>query len=127
MPKILAYDPDPNANWQALTDSGHEVFSFHDQGEALDFAQEKKLDIAVLSTPEGIDLIKHLREISPNYKVILLSGSPSVEEVRHSLSWAPCSYLFKPVVPEEMEACLKRALLKGKATIKTSVNLNPDK
>jgi two-component SAPR family response regulator len=126
MPKILAYDPDPEAEWHALTESGHEVFPFHDQGEALDFAQEKKIDIAILSAPEGIDLIKHLREISPNYKVILISGSPSVTEVRRSLAWAPCSYLFKPVVREEMEACLKRALLKGKATIKTALNLNPD-
>ena len=96
---------------------------FSDSGEMLDFAQENRVDISILSTPEGIDLIKHLREISPNFKVVLLAASPTVQEVRNALRWAPCSYLFKPIVPEEIDHCLKRALLKGKTTIKNAVNL----
>lgn len=123
MPKILAYDPNPETSWRILTDLGHEVHAFSDSGEMLDFAQENRVDISILSTPEGIDLIKHLREISPNFKVVLLAASPTVQEVRNALRWAPCSYLFKPIVPEEIDHCLKRALLKGKTTIKNAVNL----
>ncbi len=123
MPRILTYDPEPDISWQVLTELGHEVNAFNDSGEALDFARENKVDIAILSAPEGIDMIKHLREISPNFKVVLLSDSPSVQEVRTALRWAPCSYLFKPIVAEEVEHCLKRALLKGKSTIKNAVNL----
>jgi len=123
VPKILAYDSDPAADWRVLTDLGHEVSAFSDQGEALDFARENKVDIALLSAPEGIEMIKHLREISSNFKVILLTTSPNVEEVRRALRWAPCSYLFKPIIAAEMDSCLKRALLKGKATIKTAINI----
>ncbi len=123
MPKVLAYDPQPETSWQVLTDQGHEVHAFSDSGELLDFARENKVDIAILSTPEGIDLIKHLRELSPNFKVVLLAKSPTVQEVRAALKWAPCSYLFKPIVAEEIDHCLKRALLKGKTTIKNAVNL----
>lgn len=123
MPKILACDPDPETDWSILKNLGHEVFSFVDMGEALDFARENKVDIAILATPDGIDCIKYLRELSPNYKVVLLSSSPSVQEIRRALPWAPCSYLFKPMVIEEVDACLKRALLKGKTTIKIPLNI----
>ena len=123
MAQMLAYDPDPNMSWDIAKTLGHNVKSFTDSGEALDYARENKVDIALLCGPEGIDLIKHLREISPNYKVIVFFDSPQIEEVRRALRWAPCSCLFKPIVPEELDSCLKRALLKGKSTIKGSLNI----
>jgi DNA-binding NtrC family response regulator len=102
---------------------GHDVASFNDPGEAIDFAQENRVDIALLSNADGIDMIKHLREISPNFKVIVFCDSPDIMEVRRALGLAPCSFLFKPIVIEELDACLKRALLKGKSTIKGSLNV----
>lgn len=123
MAKIIAYDADPNMQWDAATSLGHEVTTFNDSGEAIDYAQENKVDIALLSGAEGIDMIRHLREISPSFKVVLFCDFPDILEVRRALRWAPCSFLFKPVVSEELDACLKRALLKGKSTIKGSLNI----
>lgn len=123
MAKIITYDANPNMKWNVVTSLGHEVTSFNDSGKAIDYAQDNKVDIALLSGPEGIDMIKHLREISPSFKVVLFCDSPDILEVRRALKWAPCSFLFKPVVMEELDACLKRALLKGKSTIKGSLNI----
>ncbi len=123
MAQILAFDSDPNMNWDVVVTLGHDVSAFTDQAEALDHAREHKVDIALLAAPEGIDMIKQLRDISPNFKVVLFSASPNVQEVRRALRGAPCSYLFKPVVVEELDACLKRALLKGKSTIKLPLNV----
>ncbi len=123
MAKIITYDANPEMLWDAAKSLGHEVTSFGDSGEAIDYARENKVDIALLSGPEGIDMIKHLREISPSFKVVLFCDAPDILEVRRALRWAPCSYLFKPVVVEELDACLKRALLKGKSTIKGSLNI----
>ena len=123
MAQVLAYDSDPNMSWDVASSLGHDVRSFNDSGEAVDYAHENKIDIALLAGPEGIDMIKHLREISPNFKVVLFCDSPDVMEVRRALGWAPCSFLFKPIVKEELDACLKRALLKGKSTIKNSLNV----
>jgi DNA-binding NarL/FixJ family response regulator len=81
------------------------------------------VDIALLSSSDGIDMIKHLREISPNFKVVIFFDAPEIMEVRRALRLAPCSLLFKPIVKEELDACLKRALLKGKSTIKGSLNV----
>jgi len=99
------------------------VASFNDSGEAIDYAHENKVDIALLTGSEGIDMIKHLREISLNFKVVLFCDSPDIMEIRRALRWAPCSFLFKPIVREELDACLMRALLKGKSTIKGSLNI----
>lgn len=123
MAQVLAYDPDPNMSWDEVTSLGHDVTYFNDYGEAVDYAHETKVDIALLGGSEGIDMIKHLREISPNFKVVVFCDSPDIMEVRRALGWAPCSFLFKPVVTEELDACLKRALLKGKSTIKGSLNV----
>ena len=123
MAKILTYDANPDMQWNVATSLGHDITAFNDSGEAIDFARENKVDIALLSGPEGIDMIRHLREISPSFKVVLFCDSPDIMEVRRALRWAPCSFLFKPVVKEELDACLKRALLKGKSTIKGSLNI----
>ena len=123
MAQIMAFDPDPEMRWDEVATLGHDVTSFSDPGEAIDYAHAHKVDIALLAGTEGIDMIKPLREISPNFKVVLFSGAPEIMEIRRALRWAPCSVLFKPVVIEELDACLKRALLKGKSTIKGSLNL----
>ena len=121
MAQVMAYDPDPSMKWDVVSSLGHDLASFNDAGEALDYAQDNKVDIALLGSPEGIDMIPHLREISPNFKVVIFCDSPDIMEVRRALRLAPCSFLFKPIVAEELDACLKRALLKGKSTIKGSL------
>lgn len=123
MAKILAFDPDPEASWKAVEELGHEVFSFTDPGEALDFARGTKVDISLLAAPEGLDMIKHLREISTNFKVVLLSSDPDLEQVKQGISQRVCSYLFKPIIMKELDGCLKRALLKGKTSTKVALNL----
>ena len=123
MAQLLAYDIDPDMSWDVVKTLGHEVKTFTDPGEALDYARVNPVDIALLGGPEGIDLIQHLREISAQFKVVIFCASPKIEEIRRALGLAPCSVLFKPVVVEELDACLKRALLKGKSTIKGSLKL----
>ena len=123
MAQLMAYDADPNMNWDAVRVLGHSVKAFTDSGEAVDHARTNQVDIALLGTPEGVDMMKHLRGISPHFKVIFFSDSPKIDNIRQALGLAPCAYLFKPVVAGELDACLKRALLKGKSTIKGSLNL----
>ena len=123
MTQLITYDTDPKMSWDVVKALGHDVESFTDPGEALDYARAKPVDIALLGGPEGIDLIMHLREISPQFKVVVFCDSPTIEEIRYALGLAPCAVLFKPVVAEELDACLKRALLKGKSTIKGSLSL----
>ena len=123
MAQLLAFDADPNMNWDVVKTLGHDAKIFTDFNEALDYARGNQVDIALLGTPEGIDMIKLLRRISPHFKVMLFCDSPEIENVRQALRFAPCAYLFKPIVAGELEACLKRSLLKGKSTLKGSLKL----
>ena len=123
MAQILAYDSDTGMNWDVVATLGHDVTTFDDAGEAVDFVRDNKVDIALLSGSEGIDMIAHLREINRNFKVVIFHDAPDIMEVRRALRQAPCSILFKPLVKEELDACLKRALLKGKSTIKGRLNV----
>lgn len=123
MAQVMPYDADHDMDWDVVTSLGHDVTAFSDAGEAIDFARENKVDIALLSNSEGVDMIPHLREISPNFKAVIFWDAPEIMEVRRALRFAPCSLLFKPIVKEELDACLKRALLKGKSTIKNSLNI----
>lgn len=123
MAQVIAYDSDISMNWDVVSSLGHDITSFNDSAETIDFARENKVDIALLSGSDGIDMIKYLREISPNFKVVLFCDSADIMEVRRALRLSPCSFLFKPIVEEELDACLKRALLKGKSTIKGSLNV----
>jgi len=52
MAQGMAYDPDPSTTWDVVTSLGHEVASFNDSGEAIDYADENKVDIAFLTGPE---------------------------------------------------------------------------
>ncbi|MGD8761018.1 MAG: hypothetical protein PVG87_01815, partial [Desulfobacteraceae bacterium] len=63
MTQLMTYDTDPKMNWDVVKTLGHDVESFTDPAEALDYARANTVDIALLGGPEGIDLIKHLREI----------------------------------------------------------------
>lgn len=123
MARLLAYDSDPDMRWDAVKTLGHELEIFNDPGQAVNYARNNPVDIALLGGSDGIDLIPHLREISPRFKVVLFCDSPRIEEIQRALGLAPCSFLFKPIVAGELEACLKRALLKGKSTIKGSLAL----
>lgn len=123
MARLMAYDADPNMNWDVVKTFGHDVKTFTDSGEAVDYARGNQIDIALLGTPEGIDMIKLLREISSHFKVMIFCDSPKIENVRQALGFAPCAFLFKPIVAGELDACLKRSLLKGKSTLKGSLKL----
>ena len=123
MAQLMAYNHDSNMDWDVVKSLGHEVKMFTDSGEALDYARDNQVDIALLGGPEAIDIAKLLREISPYYKFILFCDSPKMEEIRRALKFAPCAILFKPIVPEELDACLKRSLLKGKSTLKGSIDV----
>jgi len=56
MTQLITYGTDPEMNWDIAKALGHDVESFTDPGEALDYARANPVDIALLGGPEGIDL-----------------------------------------------------------------------
>lgn len=81
MKKILLVEDDTsmrNFLFAALSDAGYEVQQASDGLEALDKLKATPFDLLltdiVMPAMDGISLSKHAREISPNMKVIFITG-----------------------------------------------------
>lgn len=58
----------------------------------------------------GLDMLPHVKEISPNTVVIMISGMQTVESAIGALRLGAFDYLMKPFDLRQVEAVVKRAL-----------------
>ncbi len=90
-----------------LERKGHEVAAFTEEEEALEFAAEHKPALAVLDIKlkkmTGIQALEELRRRSPDTRVIMLTGYPTMETAREALRLGASEYCVKPLDKEELE------------------------
>lgn len=60
----------------------------------------------------GIELMKQIKEMMPNIKVIILSGHSEFTYAKEALKYGAVDYLIKPVVAEELEIVLGKIIEK---------------
>jgi len=73
---------------------------------------EFELVISDITMPgmSGLDMIPHVKEISPNTVVVMISGMQTVESAIGALRLGAFDYLMKPFDLRQVEAVVKRAL-----------------
>ncbi len=110
MAKILVLDDVLDAGIlikKILEKKGHEVHSFTEEEEALDFARKNEVDLAILDIKlkkmSGVEILEELKKISPSIKAIMLTGYPTIETARESLRLGAGEYCVKPIDKEELE------------------------
>ena len=110
MAKILVLDDVLDAGIlikKILEKKGHEVHSFTEEEEALDFARKNEVDLAILDIKlkkmSGVEILEELKKISPSIKVIMLTGYPTIETAKESLRLGAGEYCVKPIDKEELE------------------------
>ncbi len=120
MARIIAVDDVEDACLllkKILERKGHEVFTFTDEDEAIEFASQNPVELAILDIKLkrmiGVELLAELRKILPSLKAVMLTGYPSVETARDSLEKGASEYLVKPVDKHELEETVE-AILKEK-------------
>ena len=90
-----------------LERQGHSVQVFTEEQEALDFAQNNAVHIAILDIKlkkmSGVQVLKELRNISPQTRVLMLTGYPTLETAREALELGAREYLVKPIDKKELE------------------------
>lgn len=95
---------------------GHEVTVCEDGHAALAAAEKSGYDVAILDIRmpglTGIEVLKRLRELSPDTEVVLLTGHATVETAIESLRYGAFDYLTKPCKMTELEVVLHRAFEK---------------
>jgi DNA-binding NarL/FixJ family response regulator len=75
------------------------IGSFGDSGEAIPFAQREEPDVAIVDVAmpnvSGIDVVRRLREASPDTHVMVLSMHSNPEYVHHALLAGALGYVAK--------------------------------
>ena len=117
MAKILAIDDmEDAANLirRILKRLGHEVNAFSDEEEAIRFATDHTIDLAILDIKlkkmNGVEVLEELKQILPQMKAIMLTGYPTMETAKASLKLGANDYCVKPIDNEELEAKVTKAL-----------------
>ncbi|MBW1791150.1 MAG: response regulator [Deltaproteobacteria bacterium] len=101
-----------------LAKQGHNTHSFTEEEDAISFVKKNHVDLAVLDIKlkkmSGIEVLTILKQINPAIRVIMLTGYPSVETARDSLSQGADEYCVKPIDRDELEEKVAQVLEKKK-------------
>jgi DNA-binding NtrC family response regulator len=97
-----------------LQKKGHDVFTYTEEEEALDFARANSVDLAILDIKlkkmSGVDVLEELKKIAPSIRVIMLTGYPTMETARESLKLGASEYCVKPIDKDELEEKVAKVL-----------------
>ncbi len=117
MAEILALDDVFDATiliGKILAKKGHKVHTFTEEDDALAFAKDNPVDLAILDIKlkkmSGIDVLGLLKEIHPDMRAIILTGYPTVETAREAVNQGANEYCVKPIDRDELEEKVAKVL-----------------
>lgn len=116
LPLMLIVDDDERLRSrlaQALTKRGYEVRTAGDYDEALGIAKEVAPELAVVDLrmpgPSGLELLRALKEIDPETRIVVLTGYGSIATTIDAMRLGAVYYLQKPADADEILAAFARA------------------
>jgi DNA-binding NtrC family response regulator len=90
-----------------LSRKGHTVETFTEEEDAIAHARKNHVDLAILDIKlkkmSGIQVLEQLKKISPEMKVIMLTGYPTIETAREAIELGAGEYCVKPIDKTELE------------------------
>jgi len=90
-----------------LSKQGHTVHTFTEEEQAVDYADKNPIDLAILDIKlkkmSGIQVLKQLKRLHPELKVIMLTGYPTIETAREAIELGAGEYCVKPIDKTELE------------------------
>ena len=114
---ILVVDDDREirlAIAEYLRECGHRAETSHDYRDAVSRLEEAPFDVVItdvaIGTPDGFDLLEWAVENVPETSIIMLTGYGTIESAVEAMRIGAFEYLTKPVIDEELEMVIQRAL-----------------
>lgn len=96
----------------ALQDSGYDVLTAENGEKAYEkFLQyQPSIVLSDIRMPvmDGIELLKRIKQHSPDTEVIMISGHGDIDVAIQSLKYEAADFIFKPVSDDVLEVALKR-------------------
>jgi len=107
--KILIIDDDEiflNLLGTILGDEGYEVISTADGPQGVDIFTQQKPDVVLidlaLPTMGGLEVLRKIRELDANARILVVTGHASDESEEVALHAGAAAYIAKPVRPAEL-------------------------
>lgn len=79
---------------------------------ALNYFAKSKPDITFLDIdippPNGIETLRMMREISPDAKIVMVTGCTEVEVVKRAIALGAFGYVVKPFAPSKIHSVLQK-------------------
>ena len=97
-----------------LRKKGYTVHTFTEEDEAIAFARQNPVDLAILDIKlkkmSGVEVLALLKEDNPAMGAIMLTGYPTVETAREAISLGADEYCVKPIDRAELEEKVDKVL-----------------
>ena len=97
----------------SLADRGYRVFTAESGEEAIRIFHDARPDIVLsdIKMPgmDGIELLKSIKQESPNTEVIMITGHGDMELAIESLKYDASDFISKPIHDETLDIALRRA------------------
>ncbi len=97
-----------------LERKGHVVHCFTEEEEAIAFAGNNPVDLAILDIKlkkmSGIQVLEELKAVAPDIRAIMLTGYPTVETAKEAVELGASEYCVKPIDKWELEQKVGRVL-----------------
>lgn len=107
---------------RTLAPEGFNVLTADRAKDALEILKKDSIDLIItdLKMPEmdGVEFIRHIRNIKPDIGVVVITGYPSQESLKETLSLKILDYLPKPFSPALLLDVTIRAIDAKKAVVK---------
>ena len=95
---------------------GHNVHTFTEEEEAVEFVRTHHVDLGILDIKlkkmSGVEVLAVMKADKPQMGVIMLTGYPTVETARDSMSLGADEYCVKPIDKDELEDKVFKVLAK---------------
>jgi DNA-binding response OmpR family regulator len=102
-----------------LQDQGYQVTEAADGASALKLIDKHSFDVALvdlrLTDMDGLDIMRHLRQVSPTTSVIILTGYASLDSSIEALRQGAHDYLIKPCDTEDLLASVADGIARQSA------------
>ncbi len=114
--RLLLIDDEPGIRRMMSLDlraDGYEVSLAEDGESGIEAFTRERPDIVLtdIKMPglDGLEVLKHIKELSPETEVIVITGHGDMESAVKSLQLEASDFITKPVNPDALEVALRRA------------------
>jgi len=99
---------------QVLAKSGYRVTAVATAESALEVTASLQPAVVVMDLylpgASGLDLIPHIRDLSPDAAVIIITGYPTIETAVSAMKRGATDFLPKPFTPDRLRSAVAEAI-----------------